>query len=162
MNLIFLPPFFFESVVHSQVLSSLPSSRIFLSYESRKSILESELASNPNRSDLCGCAPSDGSFPKASDPTCEFVKRREVFKFLWLVLLHFFLFYCFYLKILQVLIKIIYSNSVRTCLDWTAFLTSGHHLPPSIRSTLSAITSPEECYELVVPFVFNKAHNLPR
>ena len=57
--------------------------RIFLSYESRKLILESELSSNPNPSNSCGCAPSDRSFPKASNPTCEFVRRREVFKFLW-------------------------------------------------------------------------------
>ena len=57
--------------------------RIFLSYKSRKLILESELSTNPNLSDSCGCAPSDGSFPKASDPTCEFVRRWEVFKFLW-------------------------------------------------------------------------------
>ena len=57
--------------------------RIFLSYESRRLILESELSANPNPSDLCRCAPSDRSFPKASDPTCEFVRRWEVFKFLW-------------------------------------------------------------------------------
>ena len=57
--------------------------RIFLSDESRKLILESELSTNPNPSDSCGCAPSDGSFPKASNPTCEFVRRQEVFKFLW-------------------------------------------------------------------------------
>ena len=57
--------------------------RIFLSYKSRKLILESELSTNPNPSDSCGCAPSDGSFPKTSDPTCEFVRRWEVFKFLW-------------------------------------------------------------------------------
>ena len=56
--------------------------RIFLSYESRKLALESELSINPNPPNSCGCAPSDGSFPRASDPTCEFVTRQEVFKFL--------------------------------------------------------------------------------
>ena len=54
--------------------------RIFLSYKSRKLILESELSTNLNPSDSCGCAPNDGSFPKASDPTCESVRRQEVMK----------------------------------------------------------------------------------
>ena len=63
----------------------------FLSYESRKLSLESELSANPNPSNSCGCAPSDGSFPKASDPTCEFVRRWEVFKFLWWVIYHTFI-----------------------------------------------------------------------
>ena len=75
----FLSPFF--ELTNSTFVLFI--SRIFLSYESRKLILESELSANLNPSDSCGCAPSDGSFPKASDPTCEFVRRWEVFKFLW-------------------------------------------------------------------------------
>ena len=86
---ILFPLFLFSSWMSSVFVHSFHSSpffkflRIFLSYKSRKVILESELSSNPNPSDSCGCAPSDGSFPKASDPTCEFVRRWEVFKFLW-------------------------------------------------------------------------------
>ena len=77
----FLPFLFFNNLSNSTFVLFI--FRIFLSYESRKLILESELSTNPNPSNSCGCAPSDRSFPKASDPTCEFARRREVFKFLW-------------------------------------------------------------------------------
>ena len=87
---ILLPPFFsswmfsvFIHSFHSSLFFTFYFLRIFLSYKSRKLILESELSTNPNPSDSCGCAPSKGSFPKASDPTCEFVRRWEVLKFLW-------------------------------------------------------------------------------
>ena len=66
------PPFF---KLNNLTDSTFVFLRIFLSYESRRLILESELSANPDPSDSCGCAPSDGSFPKASDPTCEFVRR---------------------------------------------------------------------------------------
>ena len=72
--------FFFYNWIFNMSISLF---RIFLSYKSRKLALESELSTNPNVSNSCGCAPSDGPFPRASDPTCEFVRRREVFKFLW-------------------------------------------------------------------------------
>ena len=75
--------FFHPLFIHSMHLLFFYFLRIFLSYESRKLILEAELSTSPNPSDSCGCAPSNGSFPKASDPTCEFVRRQEVFKFLW-------------------------------------------------------------------------------
>ena len=40
-------------------------------------------------------------------------------------------------------------NSFRNCLDWITFLTSGHHLPLSIKARLSAVTNPNECVELI-------------
>ena len=75
----FIYSFFFK--LNNLTDSTFVFLRIFLSYESRKLILESELSTNPNPSDSCGCAPSDRSFPKASDPTCKFVRRWEVLSF---------------------------------------------------------------------------------
>ena len=52
--------------------------RIFLSYQSRHALLETELGSSPELVNTCGCPPSDGSNPGASDPHCPFVRRREL------------------------------------------------------------------------------------
>ena len=52
--------------------------RIFLSYQSRRALLETELGSNLEFPNLCGCPPSDGSYPGASDPHCPFIRRREL------------------------------------------------------------------------------------
>ena len=75
--------FFFKLINVTNYTLILLIFMIFLSYKLKKLILESELPANPNPSNSCGCAPSDRSFPRASDPTCEFVRRQEVFKFLW-------------------------------------------------------------------------------
>ena len=83
LGILFHVLLFFKLINFTNYTLILLIFRIFLSYELRKLTLESELSANPNPSNSCGCAPSDGSFPRASDPTCEFVRRREVFKFLW-------------------------------------------------------------------------------
>ena len=49
------------------------SFRIFLSYQSRQALLETELGSTLELSNSCGCPPSDGS-----DPHCPFIRRREL------------------------------------------------------------------------------------
>ena len=54
------------------------SFRIFLSYQSRQALLETELGSTLELSNSCGCPPSDGSYPGASDPHCPFIRRREL------------------------------------------------------------------------------------
>ena len=54
------------------------SFRIFLSYQSRKALLETELGSTLDFSNSCGCPPSDGSYPGASGPHCSFIRRREL------------------------------------------------------------------------------------
>ena len=54
------------------------SFRIFLSYQSRQALLETELGSTLELSNSCGCPPSDGSYPGASDPHCPFVRRKEL------------------------------------------------------------------------------------
>ena len=58
------------------------SFRIFLSYQSQQALLETELGSTLELSDTCGCPPSDGSHPKASDPHCPYIRRREIVQFL--------------------------------------------------------------------------------
>ena len=63
-------------------LSTYLSVRIFLSYQSRRVALESELESKLESIDSCGCPPSDGSFSRASDPHCPYIRRKEVFQFL--------------------------------------------------------------------------------
>ena len=57
------------------------SFRIFLSYQSRQALLETELGSTFGLSNTCGCPPSDGSYPGASDPRCPFIRRRELVQF---------------------------------------------------------------------------------
>ena len=57
------------------------SFRIFLSYQSRQALLETELGSTLDFSNSCGCPPSDGSYPGASDPHCPFIRRRELPQF---------------------------------------------------------------------------------
>ena len=57
------------------------SFRIFLSYQSRQALLETELGSSLELSNTCGCPPSDGSYPRASDPHCPFIRRRELTQF---------------------------------------------------------------------------------
>ena len=52
--------------------------RIFLSYQSRQALLETELGSTLEFPSTCGCPPSDGSYPGASDPHCPFIRRREL------------------------------------------------------------------------------------
>ena len=52
--------------------------RIFLSYQSRQALLETELGSTLEFPNTCGCPPSDGSYPGASDPHCPFIRRREL------------------------------------------------------------------------------------
>ena len=52
--------------------------RIFLSYQSRHTLLETELGSSLELSNTCGCPPSDGSYPEASDLHCPFIRRREL------------------------------------------------------------------------------------
>ena len=74
----------FEFLSLNFLISQFLFFRIFLSYKSRKLVLESELSINPNLSDSCRCAPVT-DLSRASDPTGEFVRRWEVFKFLWLV-----------------------------------------------------------------------------
>ena len=54
------------------------SFRIFLSYQSRQALLETELGSTLELSNSCSCPPSDGSYPGASDPHCPFIRRREL------------------------------------------------------------------------------------
>ena len=54
------------------------SFRIFLSYQSRQALLETELGSTLEFSNSCGCPPSDGSYPGAFDPHCPFIRRREL------------------------------------------------------------------------------------
>ena len=142
---------------------------IFLSYESRKLILESELSANPNPSDSCGCAPSDGSFPKASDPTCEFVRRQEVFKFCgkWFSMLLYQITIYIYIYIFFLYFTLNFQNfdhvskCSRNCLDWIAFLTLGQHLPLSIWANLSSITSADGCLELITPFISKGVHDRP-
>ena len=65
--------------------------RIFLSYQSRQILLETELGSSSEPANICGCPSSDGSNLGASDPHCPFVRKRELIQlFLW-VLVSFFL-----------------------------------------------------------------------
>ena len=52
--------------------------RIFLSYQSRLALLETELGSSSESVNTCGCPSSDGSNLGASDPHCPFVRRREL------------------------------------------------------------------------------------
>ena len=52
--------------------------RIFLSYQSRLALLETELGSSSEPVNTCGCPSSDGSNLGASDPHCPFVRRREL------------------------------------------------------------------------------------
>ena len=52
--------------------------RIFLSYQSRLALLETELGSNSEPVNTCGCPSSDGSNLGASHPHCPFVRRREL------------------------------------------------------------------------------------
>ena len=54
------------------------SFRIFLSYQSRQALLETELGSPLELSNSCGCPPFDGSYPGASDPHCPFIRRKEL------------------------------------------------------------------------------------
>ena len=54
------------------------SFRIFLSYQSRQALLETEIGSTLELSNSCGCPPSDGSYPGVSDPHCPFIRRREL------------------------------------------------------------------------------------
>ena len=54
------------------------SFRIFLSYQSRQALLETGLGSSLELSNTCGCPPSNGSYPGASDPHCPFIRRREL------------------------------------------------------------------------------------
>ena len=55
--------------------------RIFLSYQSRQALLETEIGSTLEFPNTCGCPPSDGSYPGASDPHCPFIRRRELTQF---------------------------------------------------------------------------------
>ena len=52
--------------------------RIFLSYQSRHALLETELGSSSEPFNTCGCPLSDGSNPGAPDPHCPFIRRREL------------------------------------------------------------------------------------
>ena len=52
--------------------------RIFLSYQSRQILLETELGSSSEPANICGCPSSDGSNLGASDPHCPFVRKREL------------------------------------------------------------------------------------
>ena len=52
--------------------------RIFLSYQSRLVLLETELGSSLEPVNTCGCPSSDGSNLGASDPHCPFIRRREL------------------------------------------------------------------------------------
>ena len=52
--------------------------RIFLSYQSRQILLETELGSSSEPANTCGCPSSDGSNLGASDPHCPFVRKREL------------------------------------------------------------------------------------
>ena len=52
------------------------SFRIFFCYQSRQTLLETELGSTLEFSNSCGCPPSDGSYPGAFDPHCPFIRRR--------------------------------------------------------------------------------------
>ena len=52
--------------------------RIFLSYQSRRILLEMELGSSSESGNICGCPPSDGSNPGTSDPHCPFIRKREL------------------------------------------------------------------------------------
>ena len=63
-----------------KVLVNFPF-RIFLSYQSRQALLETEFGSSLELSNTCGCPPSDGSYPGASDPHCPFIRRRELTQF---------------------------------------------------------------------------------
>ena len=51
---------------------------IFLSYQSRHILLETELGSSSEPVNTCGCPFSDGSNLGASDPHCPFVRKREL------------------------------------------------------------------------------------
>ena len=52
--------------------------RIFLSYQSRQILLETEIGSSSEPANTCGCPSSDGSNLGASDPHCPFVRKREL------------------------------------------------------------------------------------
>ena len=67
---------FLISFIHKVLVKF--SFRIFLSYQSRQALLETELGSTLEFSNSCGCPPSDGSYPGAFDPHCPFIRRREL------------------------------------------------------------------------------------
>ena len=71
----------FQSLFKCKFLNNF-SFRIFLSYQSRRALLETELGSTLELTDTCGCPPSDGSYPGASDPHCPYIRRREIVQFL--------------------------------------------------------------------------------
>ena len=71
----------FQSSFKCKFLNNF-SLRIFLSYQSRQALLETELGSTLELTGTCGCPPSDGSYPGASDPSCPYIRRREIVQFL--------------------------------------------------------------------------------
>ena len=71
----------FQSSFKCKFLHNL-SFRIFLSNQSRQALLETELGSTLELTDTCGCPPSDGSYPRASDPHCPYIRRRGIVQFL--------------------------------------------------------------------------------
>ena len=78
--------------------------RIFLSYQSRRILLETELGSSSELGNTCGCPSSDGFNPGTSDPHCPFIRKRELAQlFLWVFLFFFF-------KISDSFTKILYNS----------------------------------------------------
>ena len=64
---------------------------IFLTYQSRWILLETELGSSSELGNTCGCPSSDGFNSSTSDPHCPFIRKRELAQlFLWVFSLFFF------------------------------------------------------------------------
>ena len=145
-------------------LSTYLSARIFLSYQSRQVALESELESKMESMDSCGCPPSDGSFSRASDPHCPYIRRKEVFQFLIYeyFLSSFLLKFCF--SVLHLFCSLLSFFSERSpfhflfvllsdCMSLIVFLKMGKCLPGSFTMMLATISSADECTDKIIEFI---------
>ena len=143
-------------------LSTYFFARIFLPYQSRRVALESELESKLESVDSCGCPPSDGSFSRALDPHCPYIRRKEFFQFLMqeysfpsfplqscFLLLHLFCFFFFFERSAFNFLFVFSSD----CMSWIVFLKMGKHLLGSFTVMLATISSADECTDKIIKFI---------
>ena len=132
--------------------------RIFLSYQSRQAILETELESKLESVGSCGCLPSDGSFPGLWIHIACSLGGRRFFNSLCKVILSSLLFesYFLLLSLSLILVKIYLYIShflLSHCMSWIVFLKTGKRLPRLYTVKLATTFTADECAETILGFI---------